>query len=193
MEIKNQPTFTSRRIVFLNSSEYIKRFVHNAQIKSCSVNDMVSDEKIRTEGIATCIAGNMMNQMIQSECGVFHYCRPNVTDIRGILSNTERLSQPETPAEILITGGQCTDLCRYFFQELVSALDKFKKHTTIIWGQKDWGYTNFVCDAKQGLTVVNHMHPRDKEIKSLADVNDIYEKVEIAKGDELLFGEQHLP
>jgi len=193
MEIKNQPAFTSR-IIVLNGNQHWDYLLSKKNRTLCKVDDIVLDKFAYTDGAATCLAGSIMNRANKSLCSVLHMCMPNEIDVNKILANVNKLNMPENPANIFITGGESPwFLSERYFKFVMQSLDNLKQRISVIWGQKDAGYTNFICDAEHDIIAINHSGNDGKEIKNLADLRDVYEKVEIADGDELFFGEQHLP
>lgn len=185
---------TTSKIVFVNNDSW-----HNRLYKSgcdgfgrfCRQDDIVLAKKVFEEGAASCLTGNVMNPMNKTECAKFHFNSPDQTDIDKILAAIQKLSTPQNPPNILISGGAFPwEFSERFYRRVTDALNELKQNFSVIWGQKDFGTTNIFSDAEKNLTVVNH---NGCEINNLTDLKNVYQEVSIVDGHEVLFGEDNIP
>lgn len=191
MNIVNQCFFRPRtKIVFVNRAEWLnylsqRCFLKNRALVECQSERLLTAQRVYANAAKRSLVGSIMNQV---RCSVF---RQKIGVGRNVLEGARRLSAPDHPVNICISGGSTKiETSTQHFQRVVQSLRDFKEQLSIFWGQKDGGVTSLLCDTPNRVVTICH---DGSEIKKLADLNQVYQEVHIADGHEVLFGEEHLP
>lgn len=185
ISIDNKCAFKSK-ISLVNDMQEFVEIAYKDAGNICADENVVKGKNLHTIGISTCIGGGASNKNLQQGC-LFHYCTPKDKELSDIYKNVKSLETADSKPNVLISGGWHT-LSELYYNPVLSKLQEFRNNTSIIWGQKDHGYTHLYYDAKKDTWLIFHGNWRAKEpeINSLEDLKSIYQIVKIAPNDELI-------
>lgn len=184
-KINNAFSFTSKIVCTDDLSEYIDLAYSNIETIKADENVIIG-QNIGTEGIATCTAGGASNSSLKTGC-VFHFCTPKEKETEDIFQAICSLKTNHRLPNVLITGGLYPwFLSEEYFNNVATKLQKFKDRMSIIWGQKDNGYTHIHYSGEKDTWTIYHK-PDDSRMKlnSLDDLKKMFQIIKISSKDEL--------
>lgn len=186
ISIDNKCAFKSK-ISLVNDMQEFVEIAYKDAGDICADENVVKGKAIHTIGISTCIGGGASNKNLGQGC-LFHYCEPRDAELNDIYEGVNALNNPESKPKVLITGGIYPwYLSERYFGNVMEKLKAFQDTTSVIWGQKDHGFTHLHYGAENDTWTMFHGDFQDnKPINSLEDLKNIYHIVKIAPSDELI-------
>lgn len=182
----NTFSFTSKIVCTDDLSDYLDIAYSREETIQADEN-IVKGQRIGTIGVSTCTAGGASNSSLKTGC-VFHFCTPKERETGDIFQAISSLKTNHRLPNVLITGGLYPwFLSEEYFNNVATKLQKFKDRMSIIWGQKDNGYTHIHYSGEKDTWTLYHK-PDDSSIKltSLEDLKKMFHIIQISPFDELL-------